>query len=218
MENESAIVKKSLTKRIKEFFTAFISLFIKKEKCLDEAKNETYDELIKVNEDYNKLQRAISFEGLKETYDNYKLGVNPTGGLIAIEKSTGYVKEDYDFVCRVRFLSLWRKSAFANLDMKDEESCVKECFSDESKNIYEELKEIMQNQLTTTGNIDTLEVINKMKDSPYKWGRITSRRLFRTQPYAETVANYFRCITPASKKQTKPTYSLLQALYGLDLD
>ena len=210
--------RKSIWQRIYEMFTSFVSIFIKKTPQLEEAPVELTEELQAVNQEYVKLKSDETFDGLKKTYDNYKIGVNPEGGLIAIEKNTGYIKEEPEFVARVRFVALWRKSSFGNLDIKDEENCVKECFGDESKAVFSELSEVIQNQLVKTGNINTLDVINQMKESPYKWGRTTSRRLFRTNAYAETVTNYYRSITPNCKKQTKPTYSLLQALYGLDLD
>jgi len=213
-----ALSKRGLKQKIRDWFTSFVSLFIKKEKCLVEASTELTEELEKVNEEYKVLEDDNSFEGLKDTYDTYKIGINPQGGLIAIEKNTGYIKEEPNFVAKVRFASLWRRSAFGNLDMKDEDECVKECFSEDSKGIYDEIRNLIQKQLKKTGNINTLEVINAMKDSSFKWGRTTSRRLFRTVAYAETVTNYFRAITPRCKKQTSPTYSLMQALYGLELD
>ncbi len=218
MENINALPKRNLKTKIKQLFTSFISIFIKKEKCLTEASEELTKELQNVNEEYETIKDDETFEGLKSTYDAYKVGVNPTGGLIAIEKNTGYVKEEPDFVSKVRFVSLWRRAAFGNNDYKDEENCVLECFNEESKNIYKEIKNDIQKQLRKTGNIDTLQVLNTMKESKYKWGRTTSRRLFRTTQYAETVDNYFRSITPKSKSKTKPTYSLMQALYGLELD
>ena len=55
-----------------------------------------------------------------------------------------------------------------------------------------------------------------MKDSPYKWGRVVSRRLFRTQAYSETVDDYFRSITDKPKRRTKPILCLAEALYGID--
>ncbi len=217
MDNFEVVTKKSLKTRVIEWFTSFISLFIKKEKCLGEASQETTKQLEEVNLNYDKLKEDETFEGLKDTYDKYKIGVNPLGGLIAVEKNTGYVKEEPDFVAKVRFATLWRKSAFANLDMKDEEKCLEECFSNDSHGIYAELKEDIQNQLVETGNIDTFKLLNKMKESNYKWGRVTSRRLFKTNASADTVVDYFRTITPNSKKQTKPTDSLQQAIYGVEI-
>lgn len=215
--NNSELAKKNIKAKLQDFFTAFVSLFVKKEKLLSEAPEELTTELDNVNSALNDLIKDDSFEGLKSTYEQYRIGVNPAGGLIAVEKSTGYINENPAFVSRVRFVSLWRKSAFGNLDSKDEEDCFKECFSSESKGIFEEIKGNIQNQLVSTGNINTLDFINCMKDSNYKWGRVTSRRLFRTNQYAETVDSYFRSITSECKKQTKPTDSLLQAIYGLDI-
>ena len=136
--------------------------------------------------------------------------------MIAIEKETGYVKDEPKFVARVRFATLWRKAAFGDFDIKDEENCYKECFGEESQQIYDKLKNHVATQLKQTGNVDTKMVLDEMKLGEEKWSRITSRRLFRTPAYSETVADYFRSITEDAKKQTKPTLSLSQALYGVD--
>ena len=215
MEYTDSTTKKSIKAKIHDFFAQILS-FIRKEKSLPEASEEITEESRAVNEKYYELCQDNSFETLKRTYDLYKVGVNPEGGLIAVEKNTGYVKDDLKFVNRVRFIALWRKSAFGNYDIKDEEKCYEECFSEESKQIYEELNKIIETQLKKTGNIDIQEVLSIMKDSPYKWGRIVSRRLFRTPAYADTVDSYFRSITYKPKRQTKPTLCLDQALYGMN--
>ena len=134
MDYPELVEKKSLKVRIQELITQFFSLFIKKERVLNAAPEELTQELKEINETYNTLTNEDSFSKIKDTYDLYKVGVSPEGGLIAIEKDTGYVKDDPKFVSRVRFASLWRKSAFGDFDIKDEENCYKECFSDESEN------------------------------------------------------------------------------------
>jgi NurA-like 5'-3' nuclease len=214
MSINDTVAKKDLKTKIRDFFAYVANLFHLGKKGLPEASEETLEELREVNEVYAELLKDDSFETLKKTYDNYKVGVNPDGGLIAVEKSTGYVFDEAKFVARVRFLALWRKSAFGNLDSKLEEECVSECFSEESSKIYDEIKQIIQKQLIKSGNIDTLEILNKMKESPYKWGRVVSRRLFKTQAYVETVEDFFRSITKKAKKQTKPAKSMIEALYG----
>lgn len=216
MDNEDIIVKKSLIVKIQELFTQFVTLFIKKEKVLAEATEELTEELREVNLKYEELLKDDSFNGLKETYNYYKVGVNPEGGIIAVEKKTGYVKTDDKFVCRVRFINVWRKSAYGNFDSKDEENCLSECFSQESESIYNKLKEIVEKQIKKTGNVDTKEIIEKMKDQEEKWARITIRRLFKSVQTAETITNYYRSLMKRPKKQTKPTESLSQALYGVD--
>jgi len=218
LEISDATQKKSLKTRIQEILIQFFSLFIKKEKTLSAASSELTEELDNVNEQYQNLISCDEFDKLKETYDSYKIGVNPEGGLIAIEKTTGYIKDDPKFVARVRFVTLWRKSAFGNCDPKDEENCYKECFSENSQNIYQSLNSLISKQLVKTGNIDTKEILDEMKEKDEKWARITSRRLFKTPAYSETVDDYFRSITNNSKKQTKPTLSLTQALYDSDIE
>ncbi len=216
MESLDVTAKKSVKTKIQEAFTQFISLFIKKTKVLDQAPVELTEELKEVEAKYKEITKEDSFENLKETYNLYKVGVNPTGGLTAVEKNTGYVKEDKKFVARVRFVALWRKSAYGNFDSKDEENCYDECFSAESEIIYNKLKDLIETQLKKTGNIDTKAVLEEMKQGDEKWIRVTSRRLFRTTAYSETVTDYFRSIMKRPKRQTKPTLSLSQALYGVD--
>ena len=214
MDDSSILPKRSIKNRVQDFFTSIISIFIKKEKLLSVASSELIETLDNVNEEYVDLYNDDSFDGLKKTYEKYKIGVATDGGLIAVEKDTGYVMDNPKFVARVRFNSLWRKSAFANLDVKDEEACVIECYNDNSRAIYEEIKAEIQKELKKTGNIDTKNILDLMKNSDNEWGRVVSRRLFKTPAYADTVNNYFRSITSKAKKQTKPTLSISQAIYG----
>lgn len=210
---QEAITKKNIRAKLREVLQYIASLFHNRKK-LSEASTELKEELMGVNDELKALMSNDSFENLKETYDKYKIGINPSGGLIAIEKNTGYVSDNSDFVARVRFISLWRKSAYGNFDSKDEENCTKECFSDESKKIYTDIKDIIQKQLTKTGNINTFELLNEMKNNDSKWGRVVSRRLFKTPAYSQTVDDFFRSITQNAKRQTKPVESMLEALYG----
>lgn len=211
-------VKKSLINKLQDFFNSIISIFIKKQKALPESSTETSAEYEKIKSIYEEITKDDSFENLKKTYCNYNVGTNTNGKTVAVEKNIGYVIEDPKFVARVRFLSIWRKSAIGNKDTKDEEASFEECFNSESEGIYNNIKECIQKQLTKTGNINTLEVLNTLKVSEYKWARSTSRRLFRNEIQAEIITDYFRSITPKVKKQSQKTLTTSQALYGLDED
>mgnify|MGYP003294244123 CR=1 FL=1 len=208
--------RKSMMNRIQDFFNSIISIFIKKQKALPESSAETSEEYEKIREVYEEITANDTFENLEKTYFNYSVGTNTSGKTVAVEKNVGYVIEDPKFVARVRFVSIWRKSAIGNQDTKDEESSVGECFNEESKKIYEEIKNVIDMQLTKTGNIDTLEVLNKLKNTEYKWARSTSRRLFRNEIQTEIITDYFRSLIPKVKKQSKKTLTTSQALYGVD--
>ena len=214
MNDSNVLPRRTIKTKLQNLFTAVVSIFIKKEKLLPEASSELIGELQGVNEEYIELLKDDSFEGLKRTYEKYKIGVATDGGLIAVEKETGYVMDNPKFVARVRFNSLWRKSAYANNDVKDEEACTTECYGENSKAIYDEIKTEIQKELKKTGNIDTKKVLELMKHSKLEWARVLSRRLFKTPAYAETVNDYFRSITDKAKKQTMPTLSISQAIYG----
>lgn len=213
---ENVKVKKSMMNKIQDFFSSLFSIFVKKQKALPESSRETSELYEKIKDVYEKIQKEDSFSNLKETYEHYSVGTNTDGKTVAIEKETGYVIEDPKFVARVRFLAIWRKSAIGNQDTKDEAASKAECFNEESEKIFLELRGCIQKQLLKTGNINTLEVLNQMKVSPYKWARSTSRRLFRNEIQTEIVTDFFRSLLPKVKKQTKKTLTTSQALYGLD--
>ena len=229
-------IKKSFSNKIQDFLNSVISIFIKKQKALPESSKQTNAEFEKVENIYNELTNNDSFDNLRKTYEYYNIGTNSSGKTVAIEKTTGYVVEDPKFVARVRFISIWRKSAIGNKDTKDEKASKEECFNLESEEIYNEINECIQEQLRKTGNINTLEVLNKLKTSEYKWARSTSRRLFRNEIQAEIVTEYFRSLNfkfgtikdlafdfksnfkteTKIKKQTQKTLTTSQALYGVD--
>lgn len=210
--------KKNMINKIQDFFNSIFSIFIKKQKALPESTEETNAEYKNIKEVYEKLIINDDFESLKETYFNYTVGTNTHGKTVAIEKKSGYVVEDSKFVARVRFLSIWRKSAIGDQDTKDDVAATLECFSEESGAIYNEIKDCIQKQLIKSGNINTLEVLNTLKTSEYKWARSTSRRLFRNEIQTEIVTDFFRSITTKARKQTQKTLTTSQALYGLEED
>lgn len=216
MSYEDVKTKKSMMNRIQDFFNSIISIFVKKHKALPEASKETNEAYEKIREVYEEITKDDSFENLKKTYFNYNVGTNSNGKTVAVEKNTGYVIEEPKFVARVRFVSIWRKAAIGNQDTKNEEASVEECFNKDSEGIYKNIKECIQEQLLKTGNIDTLIVLNKLKNSEYKWGRSTSRRLFRNEIQTEIVTDFFRSLIKKAKKQNKKTLTTTQALYGLD--
>lgn len=213
---EDVKLKKSMMRRLQDFFSSIFSIFIKKQKALPESSNETNEIYEKIKDVYEEIKKEDSFVNLKKTYENYNVGTNTNGKTVAIEKQTGYVIEEPKFVARVRFLAIWRKSAIGNQDTKDEEASKESCFNEESEAIYGEILECIQKQLVKTGNIDTLEVLNELKKSDYKWARSTSRRLFRNEIQTEIITEYFRSLTPKAKRQTQKTLTTSQALYGLD--
>lgn len=213
---EDVKTKKSMIYKIQYFLNNIFSIFRKNQKALPESSIETSAEYEKIKEIYERITKDDTFENLEETYRNYNIGTNHSGKTVAIEKNTGYMIENPKFVARVRFVAIWRKVAIGNKDTKDETASVEECFNGDSQGIYNEIKECIQKQLLKTGNIDTLEVLNILKNSQYKWGRSTSRRLFRNEIQTEIVTEFFRSLTPKAKKQTKKTLTTSQALYGLD--
>ena len=143
---EDVKIKKSMMNRIQDFFNSIVSIFVKKQKALPESSKETNAEYEKIREFYEEITNNDDFINLKKTYLSYNVGTNTKGKTVAIEKNTGYVIEDSKFVARVRFLSIWRKSAIGNQDTKDEQASVEECFNLDSEKIYDVIKNCIQVQ------------------------------------------------------------------------
>lgn len=209
------VKKKSMMRQFQKLLDRLLSIFIRRE-ALPESTVETSETYQKIKEVYEQIRGEDTFANFKKIYETYTVGTNTDGKTVAVEKETGYMIEDPKFVAKVRFVLIWRKVAIGNQDTKDEEAAKEVCFNAESEAIYQTIRDIVQAQLKKTGNIDTLAILNEMKQSELKWARSTSRRLFRNEIQTEIVTDYFRSFTPKIKKQTKKTLTTSQALYGLD--
>ena len=214
MSNESA--KNSAVNQVnnvwKKFLNFIKSVFGHKIDMLPEASEELNEEYLSVIDKTQNLTNEDSFECLKELIELYQVTTNGEGKTVASDKKTGYVIEDNKFVLKLRFATIWKKSSTLNrtdLDEKEDYS-----FNDGAKETYEKILEIVQRQLKKTGNIDTAEVLNTVKNMEYRWARAISRKLFRNEIQVGILTDYFREITPKIKKQTKKTLTTTVALYG----
>lgn len=109
---------------------------------------------------------------------------------------------------------VWKKASLLNrtdLDKNEDYS-----FNEGAKETYNRILEIVQKQLRKTGNIDTAEVLNDVKELDYRWARGISRKLFKNEIQTGILTNYFRSITNKAKKQTKKTLTTTVALYGTE--
>lgn len=215
MAKEGIKNKSKIIENVKQNLIAIIrSIFRSKIKALPEGLEETRTEFVKVKEELEVLKKDYEFETLKKIYDKYKVATNSNGKTVAVEKATGYVEEESEFVTKVRFAIAWKKSASGNYDEDKEELAYERSFNEDSKETYEKIKEIVTKQLKKTGNINTKEVLETIKTMEYKWARMTSRKLFKNEFQAETLTEYFRNSVKKPKKQKTKTLTTDQALYG----
>lgn len=214
MNNES--VKNSATNQVnnvwKKILNFIKSVFGHKVDLLPEASEELNEEYLAVIDKTKKLTDDDTFVCLKELVESYQVTTNGDGKTVASDKKTGYVIEDNKFVLKLRFATIWKKSSTitrSDIDPNEDYS-----FNDGAKETYEKILEVVQKQLKKTGNIDTAEVLNTIKNMEYRWARAISRKLFRNEIQVNILTDYFREITPKIKKQTKKTLTTTVALYG----
>lgn len=214
MSTES--IKSSTVSQVNNVWKKFVnfirSIFGHKVELLPEAPEELNEEYLAVIDKSKKLTNEDTFECLKELVDLYQVTTNGEGKTVASDKKTGYVIEDNKFVLKLRFATIWKKSSIitrSDIDPNEDYS-----FNAGAKETYEKILEIVQSQLKKTGNIDTAEVLNTIKNMEYRWARAISRKLFRNEIQVNILTDYFREITPKIKKQTKKTLTTTVALYG----
>lgn len=213
MSNES--IKKTKVNNIwKRLMIVLKGIFGYRTNMLPESTEALDEEYKNVLAKTDELTNNDSFEALKEILDLYQVTTNSEGKTVASNKKTGYVIENEKIVLKLRFAVIWKKSSTLNrsdLDQNEDYS-----FNDGAKETYEKILDIVQKQLKKTGNIDTAEVLNTIKNLEYRWARGISRKLFRNEIQVNVLTDYFRVITPKAKKQTKKTLTTTIALYGAE--
>lgn len=215
MGKERAKSSNKIINNIKQKIISIIkSLCKNKTKALPEGLEETKDEYQKIKEELETLKKDYEFETLKNIYDKYAITTNNRGKTVAVEKTTGYIEEEPEFVTKVKFAIAWKKSASGNYNEDKEELAYERSFNEGAKETYEKMREIITKQLKKTGNINTKEVLEIIKKMEYKWARMTSRKLFKNEFQAEILTEYFRNATQKPKKQKEKTLTTDQALYG----
>lgn len=192
---------------LKNFFGHSVSMLPESTVELDEEQRNVYERA-----DF--LANTDSFENLKEILTLYQVTTNTEGKTVVSDKKTGYVIENEKLIFKLRFAMVWKKASLLNrtdLDKNEDYS-----FNEGAKETYNRILEIVQKQLRKTGNIDTAEVLNDVKELDYRWARGISRKLFKNEIQTGILTNYFRSITNKAKKQTKKTLTTTVALYGTE--
>lgn len=159
-------------------------------------------------------QYDFSFEGLKKCYDDYTLSKDDKGNSIAIEKSTGAIYADNLIVKKVRFANLWNKSAMSK-QYDTSEKTNDYCFNNGARRTYEYIMNKSQQQLESTGNINTKNILRGAKEElnpSYKYTDDIIRKLFDNESQAQLLTDYFRLATPNAKRQTQAT-STIEDIY-----
>lgn len=192
----------------------FKNIFGEKTPMLAEAPEELDEEYKVVLENTEKLSNENSFETLKSTFDLYSIGTSSDGKTIAIDKKTGYEVNDKKLITKLKFATIWNKIATIHRETESEDET--DPFNEGAQKTYDKICEIVQTQLKNTGNIDTAEVLNTVKTMEYKWARLISRKLFKTDIQVNALTEYFRMIVTKPKRQTKKTLTTTKALYGVD--
>ena len=164
-------------------------------------------------------QYNFKFDGVKNTFDNYTLGKDEKGNLVAISKKDNSICIDQLIIDRVKFSIAWAKSTqyahsrstpYPEFNERDYEYA----FNQGARETYAVMMGCVNKQLLTTGNIDLLEIINEVKKISYKYSEGYVKNLFSKKIYVEALDKWSRHAIPNALPSTQPLMTLeeLQSL------
>ena len=167
-------------------------------------------------------QYNFRFDGVKNTFDNYTLGKDEKGNLVAIGKKDNLICNDQLIIDRVKFSIAWAKAtqnAHSRTTTSTEfnEYDYEYAFNQGARETYATMMNCINKQLLTTGNIDLFEIINDVKNVPYKYSEAYVTNLFSKKIYIEALDKWSRHAIPNALPSTQPLMTL-EELKSLEND
>ena len=163
----------------------------------------------------------ITFESLKNTFDNYGIAKDSNGNYVAIDKNSNTVITDPMIIKRAQFAKTWYYSIAENCstpninmtreDMESDPYLYERVFNDGAKETYEFVMNEIQQQMLSTGNVDpgkiadTLAATKAAGRTTYKYEDDALYGMFASDKRAQSVIDWVKSATPdaVSQKQTR---------------
>ena len=153
-----------------------------------------------------------SFDGLKDTFNRYKIEKDKNNHIIIIDKISNSKIENEEIINRVKFATIWFKFMGSPVSIKvaeyDYKTRYNYAFSDKTRVIYDNMMNVISNELITKGDIDVLELIKFFKDN--NLDRIEDiKKLFSEHTSIVALNRWFRNAIPDSMfpKKSVETYN-----------
>ena len=154
--------------------------------------------------DYN-----FRFSGVKDTFDNYNLGRDENKKIVAVDRKSGAIITDELIIDRVKFSLSWVMATVKSHSRTTiDESIVtdqdyKYAFSEDSRKTYAIIMGEIQKELTTTGNINPIDVVQATDGFNYKYAKSYAENLFSQKRFVEATNKWARHALPNALPQTE---------------
>lgn len=163
-------------------------------------------------------QYNFRFDGVKDTFDKYDICKDPDGNTIVVDRINGQHIADELIIDRVKFSFSWVLSIMKShpretiTTHKLTELDYEHAFSDDARKTYARIMSEIQRELTTTGNINTLDVVHSTEDIQYKYAKTYAENLFSSKKYIKAIDKWARHAIPNALPQTKETLTYIEAV------
>lgn len=154
-------------------------------------------------------QYNFRFSGVKQTFDNYTLGKDKNGNIVAIDKNNGTYISDELIIDRVKFSLSWVMATMNSHPRTTPDSTTvteqdyQYAFSEDARKTYAIIMSEVQKQLTTTGNIDPIQVVQSTEGFNYKYAKAYAINLFSQKRFIEATNRWVRYAIPNALPQTE---------------
>lgn len=154
-------------------------------------------------------QYNFRFDGVKDTFDKYTLGKDKNGNLVAVDRNSGVFISDELMIDRVKFSLSWVLATMnSHPRTTSDRSYVTEqdyeyAFSEDARKTYAIIMSEIQRELTTTGNINPIEIVQSTEDFNYKYAKSYAENLFSQKKFIEATNKWARHALPNALPQTE---------------
>lgn len=163
-------------------------------------------------------QYNFRFSGVKDTFDKYTLGKDKIGNIVAVDRNSGNLIHDELFINRVKFSLSWVMATMkSHSRTTSDTSYVTEqdyehAFSENAAKTYAIIMSEIQRELTTTGNIDPIDVVQSTEVLNYKYARAYAENLFSQKKFVEATNKWARYAIPNALPQTEELLTYEEAI------
>lgn len=165
------------------------------------------------------MSNDYSFKDLEETFNRYEIKSDKNKKIVVIDKLSKKEISNNDIINKVKFSFVWFKTmgfpsnvAVGEYDYKTRYNYA---FSEKTKELYDNLSKLISEQLTTTGNIEVLDIVQFFKDNKYE--RLDDvKKLFSDTISVKALTMWFRLANKDSLFPTKSIETYQEALRKLN--
>lgn len=152
------------------------------------------------NNDIKDYFAEITFDEMKRLVRTYAVEYK-NGKYICYNRLTKAIITDHNLILHIKFASYWLGAAGIKWSIDEPVPGYNYAFNESAEELFNQLKKFIINSLNKDGNIDPIEIYDKIeKESYYKYSELILVRLFNNRESTQVINELFRLQNPSSIK------------------